>query len=157
MPRWGKIAHVLIVTRANFKKFSPKQRVKRDPQPHQFTHAQLAAAHRQEQAVGIVTQLTFDDALARKPHFDGETYDAARDQKRLNMQIRKVFDVVKDGKKHTIGEIAERVGAPEASVSARLRDLRKPKFGGHTVKREYVSRGLFQYQVIVNPSTESKP
>jgi len=38
---------------------------------------------------------------------------------------------------------------PEASVSARLRDLRKEKFGGHVVERRAVKRGLFEYRVIV--------
>ena len=51
-------------------------------------------------------------------------------------------------KRDGFATIAEAVGSPEASVSARLRDLRKPAFGGHTVERQYVERGLFRYRVV---------
>jgi len=41
------------------------------------------------------------------------------------------------------------VQAPEASVSARLRDLRKAKFGGYRVERQRVreGRGLYHYRL----------
>lgn len=82
-------------------------------------------------------------------HFDGATYDHARDCTRLAEQTQAVFAIMKDGQYHTLSDIARMTGAPEASVSARLRDLRKPRFGGHTVNRQYVRRGLFQYQLLV--------
>jgi hypothetical protein len=47
----------------------------------------------------------------------------------------------------TLAEIARELGFPEASVSARLRDLRKPRFGGHLVERRRVSGGLFEYRL----------
>lgn len=75
---------------------------------------------------------------------DGETFDAARDGKRLNAQAADVFRLMQDGKWRTLGDIADATGHPEASVSARLRDLRKV---GYTVDREYVSRGLWRYRV----------
>lgn len=75
---------------------------------------------------------------------DGETFDAARDGKRLNAQASDVFRLMQDGKWRTLSEIADATGHPEASVSARLRDLRKV---GYTVDREYVSRGLWRYRV----------
>jgi hypothetical protein len=45
--------------------------------------------------------------------------------------------------------ISVAVMAPESSVSARLRDLRKPRFGGYQVERKYVFKGCFAYQLIV--------
>jgi hypothetical protein len=81
--------------------------------------------------------------------FDGATYDHARDGARLADQTRLVFDLMKDGRFRTLATVAEQTGAPEASVSARLRDLRKERFGGHTVNREYLGNGLYQYQLLV--------
>lgn len=75
---------------------------------------------------------------------DGETFDVARDGKRLNAQAADVFRLMQDGKWRTLADIADATGHPEASVSARLRDLRKV---GYTVDREYVSRGLWRYRV----------
>lgn len=79
--------------------------------------------------------------------FDGETYDEARDGPRLNRQAQLVFDVVKDGRWRTLHAIAEQTGEPEASVSARLRDLRKARFGGHSVDRRYIAQGVWEYRL----------
>jgi hypothetical protein len=52
----------------------------------------------------------------------------------------------------TLQDIARETGDPEASISARLRDLRKPQFGGHTVERIRTGegkRGLFLYRVVL--------
>lgn len=77
----------------------------------------------------------------------GETYDAARDRARLNAQQERVFNVVRDEAWWLLAEISEITGDPEASVSARLRDFRKPRFGGFTVDRRYVGRGLHEYRL----------
>lgn len=77
---------------------------------------------------------------------DGGTYDAARDRARLNRQALAVFRVMRDRQWHTLPEIAAMTGEPEASISARLRDLRKPRFGGHIIDRRYVGDGLWEYQ-----------
>lgn len=75
---------------------------------------------------------------------DGATFVEARDGKRLAKQKTAVRDVMLDGEWRTLGLIAQITGAPEASVSARLRDLRK---AGYLVERKYVARGLHQYRV----------
>ncbi len=80
-------------------------------------------------------------------HHDGVTYRPARDKGRLNAQTRRVYDAMVGGRWLTLAELAELTGDPEASVSARLRDLRKPKFGGHTVERRYVGHGLHEYRM----------
>lgn len=78
----------------------------------------------------------------------GETFDAKRDGKRLNAQSADVYRLMRDRQWRTLAEISAVTGHPEASVSARLRDLRKPSLGGLTVERNYVSRGLYQYRVL---------
>lgn len=84
------------------------------------------------------------------PDFDGETYDRERDHGRLNAQLSRVLTVMKDGRWHTLADLSATTGGdPEASVSARIRDLRKEKFGGYEVERRYVDRGLFEYRLVI--------
>ena len=61
--------------------------------------------------------------------FDGDEYDHERDSKRLSHQLDTEKNFMSDGQWHTLAEISAATGAPEFSVSARLRDLRKPRFG----------------------------
>jgi hypothetical protein len=82
--------------------------------------------------------------------FDGETYSPERDEERLKTQLRSVWGLMQDGQWRTLAEISNAVCCPEASVSARLRDFRKRRFGGHTVDRMYVDRGLFKYRLVPN-------
>ena len=82
------------------------------------------------------------------PHFDGPDYDPARDHARLTAQLDAVQELMRDRAWRTLGQIAAKCGAPEASVSARLRDLRKKRFGAHTVNRTYAGNGLYMYQLI---------
>ena len=82
---------------------------------------------------------------------DGSTYEAKFDSDRLGDQSRRVWELMSDGNWRTLREISEAVGSPEASVSARLRDLRKPKWGGWCVERRRrgeAERGLFEYRVL---------
>jgi hypothetical protein len=81
--------------------------------------------------------------------FDGETYEAPKDRVRLNKQLRLVWDVIKDGDWRSLHEIAAATGQPEASVSARLRDLRKERFGKFEVerRRREGQQGTFEYRV----------
>ena len=88
-------------------------------------------------------------------HFDGETYNHSRDSIRLTGQMLKVYSVIKDGCWHTLPEIARQVGGSEAGVSARLRDFRKPRFGGYEVSKEYVSNGLWKYRLEIDETLET--
>jgi hypothetical protein len=93
------------------------------------------------------------------PPFDGETYDPDRDGQRLGRQLAAVSNLMADGQWRTLSEIAEAVRgesgrASEASCSARLRDLRKPKFGAHTVDRRNAGDGLWEYRVVVPGATQ---
>ncbi len=81
--------------------------------------------------------------------FDGSTYSHARDFTRLNGLLEQVRDLMSDGKWRTLPQITEAIGATsDASVSARLRDLRKAKFGGYQVERRYVVAGIWEYRVL---------
>lgn len=88
--------------------------------------------------------------------FDGNTYDAELDEARLETQLGRVYcAMVTDADEWwTLDRLAVVARGTTASVSARLRDLRKPRFGGHTVERRRVleaDRGLFQYRLISSP------
>lgn len=82
------------------------------------------------------------------PDFDGETYRRALDNERLGAQLLRVGHLMGDGDWRTLSGIRDVTGDPEASISARLRDLRKRKFGGHTVERERLKGGLYRYRVV---------
>ena len=89
-----------------------------------------------------------DKAAPRVIQFDGKTYDPARDGMRLGAQLLRVWALMSDGKWRTLAEISNNTGDPQASISARLRDIRKPKFGGHAVEVEHLGRGLYQYRLV---------
>jgi hypothetical protein len=80
-------------------------------------------------------------------YFDGDTYEPTEDESRLKTQLRRVFNLMADGQEHTLAEIAEATGGSEASVSARLRDFRKPRFGHWLVDRRRIGGGLFAYRL----------
>lgn len=81
---------------------------------------------------------------------DGETYERSRDYARLNAQHKRVYKAMKDGHWMTLYDIALITGDPEASISARLRDFRKKRFGEHVVNRRHLQGGLWEYQLIWN-------
>lgn len=91
--------------------------------------------------------------------FDGETHEPEHDRKRLGRQLQAVFDLMQDGAWWTLDNLERElfwrfaVTASTQSISARLRDLRKPKFGGHTVNRRRLCGGVYEYQLILTTST----
>tara|TARA_A100001388_G_scaffold137763_1_gene102091 strand:+ start:455 stop:805 length:351 start_codon:yes stop_codon:yes gene_type:complete len=89
-----------------------------------------------------------DRANSAEHLFDGSDYVPARDNVRLSGQIQRVFNVMRDGKPRTLREIAAATGDPEASISAQLRHLRKPKFGSYVVEKEPLSQGLYNYKLL---------
>lgn len=84
----------------------------------------------------------------------GATIVPERDFARLARQLDRVREVVlnrvgPDDGWLTLAAIGSYAHAPEASVSARLRELRR---AGYTVERRYVRNGVHQYRV-----SEPKP
>lgn len=98
----------------------------------------------------------FPDA---EPHvFDGATYDARLDGERLSTQLARVRELMSDGKWRTLAKIANAVRGSEPAVSARLRDLRKPRHGGWTVDRRRrapfdSNPGVWEYAVTSRGTT----
>ena len=86
-------------------------------------------------------------AITHGHDFDGATYDPRLDRARLNRQTEAVLRFMSDGRWHTLPEAHEALGEPEASISARLRDLRKARFGAYVVERRRRSPGLFEYRL----------
>lgn len=87
-------------------------------------------------------------------YFDGPAFDPALDGKRLTTQLDRVLAVMSDHEWHTIPEIVKKISFPpyeqasEAGVSARLRDLRKTRFGSRKIERRRVGNsGTFQYRL----------
>ena len=87
------------------------------------------------------------ERVGEEDAFDGQTYEPELDFERLKGQMRRVWDVMLDGAWHTLRDISERTEDPEASVSARIRDLRKKKMGEYMVERRRIAGGLYAYRL----------
>jgi len=83
---------------------------------------------------------------------DGETLED-EDQPRLAGLLELVLEALRNRDWWTLRGLTEYVErrserrASETSVSARLRDLRKRKFGGYVIERKNEGGGLFQYRL----------
>lgn len=76
----------------------------------------------------------------------GKTFVADRDSKRLGEQCQRIFNVFRDGQKRTLAQVAAITGDPEASISARYRDLKR---FGFKMDKEFVTRGLWLYWMVI--------
>lgn len=81
--------------------------------------------------------------------FDGATYDPALDGERLGRQLDRVRNMLLAyrGEFFTLAELQMVAGGSEAGVSARIRDLRKVRNGGHQVQRRRRSGGTWEYGI----------
>lgn len=78
----------------------------------------------------------------------GPDYDETLDGERIHKQHERIRDLMRDGKRRTLAEIAEATGYPEASISAQLRHLRKERFGSWNVLKERIEEsGLWAYWI----------
>lgn len=89
--------------------------------------------------------------------FNGPDYVPERDNERLTGQIKRVKELMADAQWRTLQQIADATGDPPASVSAQLRHLRKRRFGSHTVEKEYLGDGLYEYRLLLNPGSAPVP
>lgn len=86
---------------------------------------------------------------------DGVTFTPEFDRDRLNRQALDVYDTLAGnygapgGQWWTLRELADFTGHPEASISARIRDLRKPRYGALTIdrRRRGEGRGTWEYRL----------
>lgn len=95
-------------------------------------------------------ELTFDFSANGATIAEDETAP-----KRLTGQAQRVWECVKGGQWWTLADLSREAKGSEAAVSARLRDLRKPEWGGYTVEREHLGNGIWRYRVLVNEQVAS--
>ena len=93
--------------------------------------------------------------LLLKPRFNGSDYVPGRDDHRLTGQILRIVSCMADGRWRSLADIEAITGDPAASISAQLRHLRKRRFGGHTVNKEYLGEGLWVYQLRLNKGEDN--
>lgn len=88
--------------------------------------------------------------------FDGETYEPQADRKRLTRQLDCVrsFLLSRHGQWFTLRELSDALEKiyqrpfPEASTSARIRDLRKQSYGRFKVdRRRRAEGGTWEYRL----------
>ena len=83
------------------------------------------------------------------PWFDGATIrEDAGAHWRLKSQLERVEFLMRDSEWHSLEFLATHAGGSEASVSARLRDLRKPRFGGYEIERWHRGGGFWVYRLV---------
>jgi hypothetical protein len=98
---------------------------------------------------------TAKPALKTGAHFDGPTYQPAQDHTHLTGQLRRVYDAMAGGEWWTVPEL-EKALLPggyvsQTGIAARIRDLRKPKFGGFSIEaRRRAGDGthLWEYRIV---------
>jgi hypothetical protein len=94
-----------------------------------------------------------DHETPERPRFDGSTYDPELDEARLKTQLGRVLSVLREhpGQWFTPEELRG-LGVPgsESGVTARLRDLRKSRFGGFRVEsqRRRGAGGAWEYRLV---------
>lgn len=76
-------------------------------------------------------------------------YEPSLDKERLGKQLAVVRNFMRifDDKWLTLGEISQSLKFPEASISARLRDLRRLGYVVDKRRRGEPGRGLWEYKV----------
>ncbi|MBU8921229.1 MAG: hypothetical protein KOO63_05370 [Bacteroidales bacterium] len=91
--------------------------------------------------------------LNLEPRFNGPVYEPVQDHSRLYKQHEVIRGYMLYAYRHgsgwrTLAEIEKATGFPQASISAQLRHLRKPRFGSYAVdKRRRRDAGLWEYRV----------
>lgn len=85
-------------------------------------------------------------------HFDGLTYRAELDRQRLSTQMKRVRWLLQHHRTRwwTLGELSQVIGGSEAGISARLRDMRKKRFGSCVIERRRrgdPKAGLHEYRM----------
>ena len=88
--------------------------------------------------------LAYEQAELR---FDGPDVEP-QDVERLTGQLERVYSLMRDHQWHTLGELSRKANGSEAGVSARIRDLRKERFGAYVIERRRVSGGLWEYRML---------
>lgn len=82
----------------------------------------------------------------------GRTFVPALDRQRLGRQHARIVALMRDAHWRTLAAIERNTRDPQASISARLRDLRKLQYGHFVVERRRTATpGVFEYRVRSHP------
>lgn len=84
------------------------------------------------------------------------------DKPRLDSQQIAVRSLMDDGQYRTVEAVGvwlrtKGITATESSITARLRALRNPKFGGYIVEKTQLRPGLFAYRAIQPEPPKPEP
>lgn len=72
-------------------------------------------------------------------------FPTPEEQKRLAKQLTAIRDIVADGGWHTLGSLRAKTGFSDASISARLRELKNRH--GWTLEKHLEKPGLWLYRM----------
>jgi hypothetical protein len=68
---------------------------------------------------------------------------------RLDGDVGRVLEAMKDGGRYTLRQLSASLDIPEASCSARIRDLRKQEFGSHVIEKHALGgRRGYAYRLV---------
>lgn len=92
---------------------------------------------------------TSASAYTGRLRFDGPGL-TVQDEVALTKSLQKAYDYLADGQWHLLSEMADALGITEQGASARCRDLRKPRNGGHDVVKERVpgAARVWRYRLV---------
>ena len=87
--------------------------------------------------------------LFDQTRISGSDYSPEIDRPRLIGQIQRVYEAMSDGQWRTLREISDKTGDGEASISAQLRNLRKPphRLTIDKQRRGDPKSGLWEYRI----------
>lgn len=91
-----------------------------------------------------MSQIEQLDLISWRPK--GQTINLTDDLERLSAQMRRVYDVMKDGERRGLEKLGRDAQCPPASASARFRDL---KALGYPMKKQNLGGGRWVYWMEV--------
>lgn len=62
-------------------------------------------------------------------------------------QRDRVLRLMRSGGWWTLQNLQDATGDPQPSISARLREFRRPEFGGYDVQKVRLNTGLYEYRL----------
>lgn len=88
-----------------------------------------------------------EDLTPQTARFYGPELSQA-DVDRLTDQMKAIYSVIRDGHWRTLREIGDATGFGEASISAQLRNMRKPEHGSLRIDKQNRGGGLWAYRLV---------
>ena len=95
------------------------------------------------------------DLFTTQPTFDSGVPLTKADHVRLGKQIKRVLSVLQEGGCWSVPQIHARIWQrygvhdPEPSISAQLRNLKKPKHGGYQIERTR-EHNTFKFRLVTH-------